>query len=71
MRMRRWAMGLVVAAGAILVSGCARGGADLFERAGDHFEWHVYGTYQETVKLHQDFDRIFLNMDERNPDRYP
>jgi hypothetical protein len=52
------------------LAGCARGGADVFYRSAKHFELHVLRFHKDFTAVHEDVDRYFFRLDERDPDSY-
>lgn len=50
------------------LTGCARGSDDMWDRAGLHMERHVKNFYNQLVRLHQDTDNYFFDVDEWDPD---
>ena len=61
---------VLLAAMAVLYSGCAAGGGDFFYRGWKHLEWHILGAYKDLVNMHRDIDKFIFDLDERDPDRY-
>ena len=64
---RRAAFVCIAAVGMV---GCARGGDDMYDRLGDHIEWHTLNFWYQASSIHEGIDRYFLNRDRMDPDDY-
>lgn len=56
-----------LAAAALAFAGCARGGDDVWDRAGEHADWHVLQGYKQGQGIHRTIDRYFLFRDPYDP----
>ena len=61
---------IIACAASLTIAGCARGGEDLWDRTGDHVEWHVLQYWKNAVDAHETFDRYFLDRDPMDPNSY-
>lgn len=51
-----------------LATGCARGSADMWDRAGTGMERYTKDFYNKLTRMHQDIDTYFFDVDEWDPD---
>lgn len=61
---------MLTAAAALSLGGCARGGDDMWDRTGNHLEWHVLQYWKDAVTAHETFDYYFLDLDPMDPETY-
>jgi hypothetical protein len=59
-----------LAAAALAAAGCARGGDDVWDRVGEHANWHVLGGYKQAQNFHDTIDRYFFFRDIYDPNDY-
>ena len=66
-RLARWILSCVAVAA---LSGCARGGDDMWDRTGSHVEWHTLQYWKDAVEVHETIDRYFFDRDPMDPNSY-
>lgn len=59
-------------AAAAAFAGCSisRGGDDVYDRIGNHMEWHTLQYWKDMQQAHEVIDRYFFNRDMWDPDDY-
>jgi hypothetical protein len=66
-RLVRW---ILCCATVVALGGCARGGDDMYDRMGSHFEWHTLQYWKDAVEINETIDRYFWGLDPQDPNCY-